>query len=91
MYLIDSLIATKSSNSNVIKGIKENYDYERVKDIIKNIEKMDMKEFLAIFTAEGSSFEIISPDGKLDLKQDEYLAYENALRSTWLPKKKKSK
>lgn len=75
---------------NYIKGIKENYNYENVKDIIDTIEKMDIKDFLRIFNEEGGTFEIASPDGQLDLKNEEYQSYENALRSTWKPNKKKS-
>lgn len=72
---------------NYLKGIKENYDYENVKDIIEHIEKMDIKEFLNVFNQEDSAFEIASPDGQLDLKYEEYQSYETALRSTWLPNK----
>lgn len=72
---------------NYIKGLKENYNYENIKDIIEHIENMDIKEFLQTFEEEGGTFEIASPDGKLDLKQAEYSSYETALRSTWLPNK----
>lgn len=72
---------------NYIKGIKENYDYENVKDIIQAIEDMDIKEFFHIFEQEGGTFEFASPNGKLNLKQREYKAYENALRSIWIPNK----
>lgn len=77
---------------NYIKGIKTHYDYERVKDIIKAIEEMDIKDFLNTFYQEGSSFEIPSPEWNkigADIKYNEYLSWENALRSTWLPNKKK--
>ena len=76
---------------NYIKGIKENYNYNDVKDIIELIEKMDIKDFLNTFYQQDSAFEIASPDGRLDLKHEEYRSYENALRSTWMPNKKISK
>ena len=76
---------------NYIKGIKENYNYENVKDIIDLIEKMDIKDFLNTFYQQDSAFEIASPNGRLDLKHEEYKSYENALRSTWMPNKKISK
>lgn len=72
---------------NYLKGIRENYNFENVKDIYKHIEKMDIKEFFKVFQEEGGTFEIASPDGQLDLKHEEYLSYESALRSTWLPNK----
>lgn len=72
---------------NYIKGIKENYDYENVKDIIKQIEGMDIKEFLNVFNAEGGTFEFASPDGRLNLKHAEYKGYETALRSIWIPER----
>lgn len=78
---------------NYIKGIKVHYDYENVKDIIEEIESMDIKEFFEIFNKEGATFEISSPPtGKLGnkIKTVEYEAYETALRSTWLPNKGKS-
>lgn len=73
---------------NYLKGIKENYDWESVKDIYKHIEKMDIKEFLQRFEEEGGTFEIASPDGRIDTKAEEYKGYETALRSTWLPNKR---
>ena len=74
---------------NYIKGIKEHYDYERVKDIVETIENMDIKEFLRIFEEEGGTFEVPSPEhfnkDTYELKYDEYLGWENQLRSTWMP------
>ena len=72
---------------NYIKGLKENYDYENIKDVIDAIEKMDIKDFLNTFEQEGGTFEFASPNGALDIKQAEYEGYESALRSTWLPNK----
>ena len=70
---------------NYIKGIMENYDYENVKDIIEHIRSMDIAEFLKNFQEHGSTFEIASPNGGLDLKFAEYQGYEEALRAEWLP------
>lgn len=80
---------------NYIKGIKEHYNYNDVKDIIEHIESMDMGEFLKIYYAEDISMEIGSPVGisknlkkssQQEYQQELYKGYENALRSAWLPK-----
>lgn len=73
---------------NYLQGIKENYNWEDVKDIYDHIEKMDIKDFLKTFEEEGGTFEIASPDGRIDTKAQEYKGYESALRSTWLPERK---
>lgn len=73
---------------NYLKGLKENYDWESIKDVYEHIEKMDIKEFLSTFEEEGGTFEFASPDGQLDLKHQDYQGYETALRSTWLPNRK---
>lgn len=70
---------------NYIKGLKENYNYNDIKDVVEEIEKMDIKEFFKIFNEDGGTFEFASPDGQLDLKYDEYKGYASALRATWLP------
>lgn len=72
---------------NYIKGLKENYDYENIKDVIETIEKMDIRDFLKTFEEEGGTFEFASPNGALDIKQAEYEGYESVLRATWLPNK----
>lgn len=72
---------------NYLKGIKENYNWEDVKDIYEHIQKMNIKDFMDTFNAEGGNFEIASPDGRLDSKAREYKGYESALRSTWKPNK----
>lgn len=72
---------------NYIKGLKTNYDYENIKDIIEEIEGMDIGDFLKKFYAEGASFEIPSPKGTSKLKFKEYQSYETLLRSIWKPQK----
>lgn len=75
---------------NYIQGIKTHYDYESVKDIIAKIEGMDIGEFMKTFNEEGATFEIPSPDEftepGVDIKYEEYLSWENALRSIWMRK-----
>ena len=73
---------------NYIKGIKENYNYNNVKDIIKHIENMPIQTFLRKFYANDYQMEIASPDGRLDLKHAEYEGYEEELRAIWLPNNK---
>lgn len=70
---------------NYLKALRENYDYNNVKDIIEHIEKIPIEEFLKVFYSEGATFEWVSPGGKLELAEDEYSGYETALRSTWKP------
>ena len=70
---------------NYLKALKENYNYNAIKDIYEHIEKMNIQDFLKVFYSEGATFEWVSPGGKLDLAEDEYAGYETALRSTWLP------
>lgn len=72
---------------NYVKGIKTHYDYENVKDIIEEIESMDIGEFLEKFNAEGGTFEISSPRGTSKLKFKEYQSYETLLRSIWKPER----
>ena len=70
--------------ANYIKGLKTNYNYEDVKEIIKSIENMDIKEFMETFYEEGGTFEGASPNGKSDLKRYEYEGYVEYLKSAWL-------
>ena len=70
---------------NFLKGIRENYNYEDVKDVIARIEAMDIREFLRVFYEEGATFEFASPDGMSDAKRFEYEGYLDGLKSGWLP------
>lgn len=83
--------------ANYIKGIKEHYNYEDVKDVIESIQNMDMGDFLKTFYAEDIAMEIGSPVGiskngkkQAQFEQQErlYKGYEEALRSAWIPNKK---
>ena len=62
---------------NYIKGLKENYNEDDIKDIINKIENMDIKEFLNTFNEEGGTFEFAYPDPELEKE------YISSLRSTW--------
>ena len=88
---------------NYIKGIRTHYDYENVKDIIKEIEKMPINQFLEKFYSSDINFEISSPTGLLktskeeadfdnevdyDIQMEQYDAYVQALKNIWMPKKK---
>ena len=68
-----------------IASIIEHYDYEDVKDIIEVIMDKPIDEFMAIFEAEGGTFEWVSPKGGIKNKYEEYKAYETGLRSQWIP------
>ena len=76
---------------NYIKGLKINYNYENVKDIIEHIKSISIEEFLEVFYEEGATFEEVSPPSLLlgiKLKESEYDAYETLLRTIWLPNKR---
>ena len=81
-----------------IKGLKQNYNPEDVKDIIEKIRTMPTNEFRKIFEQEGGTkvFEWVYPKrrsrgkakGKgreisVDTQDSEYEGYKNALRSIW--------
>lgn len=70
---------------NYLKGLKENYNFEAIKDVYEHIQKIDISEFLKVFNREGATFEWVSPGGKLDLEEDEYDGFEKAIREIWLP------
>ena len=65
-----------------IKSLEENFNPNDIQDIVKNINKMDFKEFRKIFDAEGGNFELSYPPD-----QDSYNAYLTALKSIWTPNK----
>lgn len=77
------------TRDNFIKGLKENYNYNNIKETIEEIEKMDIREFLDIFEEEGGTFEFASPNGQLDFKLAEYEAYEEHVKSTYGPNRRK--
>ena len=91
---------------NYIHGIKIHYDYESVKDVVKEIEKMPIKKFLEIFYANDITLEYASPKGMIkksslkdmddeqidyDYQMTLYDAYEQGLRSIWKPEKEVKK
>lgn len=71
---------------NYLKGLLENYNPEDLKDVVDKINHMSFKEFYKIAKMEGTRelFEISS----YKPGTQEYEKYVNAIRSTWLPKKK---
>lgn len=64
---------------NYLKGLKENYNVNDIKDIIESIENMDIMEFLRIFESEGGTFEFAYPGRGLESE------FISALRTTWVP------
>lgn len=91
---------------NFIKGLETSFYKKDIGDVINAIKKMDIKTFMRIARAEGGSaiFEIASPPGVIrkrankqsfrndieEMRRREYEAYVEGLKSTWLPKKKKT-
>ena len=69
-----------------VKAMLQSYDYEDVKDVVEAIDKMNYKEFRKTFEAEGGTFDFVYQPPDLDENYDHYLS---ALRSQWLPNKKK--
>lgn len=66
---------------NYIKGLTDNYAESDVKDIIKAIEKMDIREFLDKFMAvDLNTFEWASGPPN----QEDYQGYLNRLKGEWL-------
>ena len=66
---------------NYIKGLRDNYAEADVKDIIKEIEKMDIKDFLDKFlSVDLNTFEWASGPPN----QEDYKAYVNRLKSEWV-------
>lgn len=81
-----------------IKGLKENYNPEDIKDVIEKIQNMPTKEFREIFEREGGTkvFEWVYPKrrsksrvkgkGKryeMDSQDKEYQGYVDAVKNTW--------
>ena len=70
---------------NYIKGLKENFSMNDVKDVISKINELDDDEFLKVFYAEkNASMEIASPKRKT-----KHIEQENVtrLRNAWLGEK----
>lgn len=66
---------------NYIKGLTDNYAEKDVKDVIKAIEKMDIKDFLDKFlSVDLNTFEWASGPPN----QEDYNAYVNRLKSEWI-------
>ena len=68
---------------NYIKGLEENYNPNDVKDIIKEIREMDIKDFLQRFEEEGGTMEFASGPPS----EEGYGGYVRALKSTWKPRR----
>lgn len=66
---------------NYIKSLVENYNENKISDIIEAIENMDIKDFLNKFEKEGGTFEMSYPSKELEQE------YVTALRSIWIPNK----
>lgn len=70
---------------NYIKGLKDNYSINDIKDIVDTIDDMDEDEFLKVFYSEkNASMEIASPK-----RQNKHIEKENlsALRNAWMGEK----
>lgn len=65
---------------NYVKALSQNYNVNDIQDIIDEIESMDINEFLNTFEEEGGDMEFAYPPN-----QEQYRAYVNGLRATWLP------
>ena len=64
---------------NYIKSLNENFNPEDMKEIVKTIEKMDIKDFLDTFIEEGEMFEFSYPPDR-----EKYEAYVKHIRSIWI-------
>lgn len=66
---------------NYIDTILKNYNESDVKDVIKAIEDMDIKDFLIKFSQEQDVFDWNYPD------EEKYQQYLSTLKSIWIPNK----
>lgn len=78
---------------NFIKALEENFNPKDIKEVVKAIRDMDLKEFKDKLLADPEDFNTAYPPD-----EEQYEAYLTQLKSTWLPvekpkakKKKKSK
>lgn len=67
---------------NYIKALEQNFNVNDIQDIIKEINSMDINDFLVKFEEEGGTLELAYPPN-----QEQYQGYVNALRSTWKPER----
>lgn len=64
---------------NFVKTLEENYNPGDIKDVIDNINHMDIKEFLNEYRKDPEAFEWAYPPS-----EEEYQGYVSALKSTWM-------
>lgn len=63
-----------------INTLLRNYNEEDIKDVLDYIRKMDIKDFLETFEAEGGAFDPAYPPD-----EEQYKHYVTALKATWIP------
>lgn len=66
--------------ANYIKGLRENYNEEDIKDVIANIQAMSSDEFYLKFEAKGDAFEFAYPPDS-----EQYGHYLSELKGYWKP------
>lgn len=64
---------------NFIKALEQNFNTNDIQDVISEINRMDIKDFLQKFEEEGGTLEFAYPPNR-----EQYEAYVNGLKSTWL-------
>lgn len=67
---------------NYLKALRENYKENDIKDVIEEISKMDIRDFLHTFEEEGGTLEFAYPPNK-----EQYKGYVSALKTTWKPER----
>ncbi|MGN1406158.1 MAG: hypothetical protein ACI4WM_07785 [Erysipelotrichaceae bacterium] len=65
---------------NYLKALRQEYNENDIANVIRKIEAMDIKEFLAIFRAEGNDM-----PSAYRPSDEQYQAYVSALQSIWTP------
>ena len=64
---------------NFIKALEQNFNSNDIQDVIGYINRMDIKDFLQKFEEEGGTMEFAYPPNR-----EQYEAYVNGLKATWL-------
>ena len=65
---------------NFISGMMDNYNPNDIKDVVKSIREMDIKDFLNEFYKDPNAFEWDYPPS-----ESEYQGYLSKLKATWIP------
>lgn len=69
--------------NNFVGELEKNFNPDEIKDITEHIMNMDIDEFMKTFNEHPEDFSLAYPQNEVELQ-----AFQEELRSNWLPKKK---